>query len=311
MRDGVEPDSASEKGPHHLFILEARLGALANWIIGRPGFALSGAESLLALQRALLGRCLRLEEAERGLAGQVRGRRGGGTIRQVELERLRLSRDLHTGVGQLLAAIRLQVEMIETGPWLPPAREALARISRLAQDAMEQVRALSLRMHPPEWQRLTLEAALRQLWELSGIPQRFEGSLRIEPFPRQPSLELKILTYRAAQEAVSNIARHARATRVEASLETRGNHLALTIRDNGAGFDSAGLLSAPASLAAGIGLRSIREQAAALGGKLHVESGPKGTTLELLAPFSPNPPGNSRLKEKHAGIAANDRSSRG
>jgi two-component system NarL family sensor kinase len=186
----------------------------------------------------------------------------------------------------LLSAIRLQAEMgTQLGRPPGPARESLERISRLAQDAMEQVRALSLRLHPPEWQRLTLEAAIRELWELSGIPQRFESSLRIQAFARQPSLELKTLAYRAAQEALSNIARHAHATRVEASLETRGNRLALTIHDNGAGFDAAALLSAPPSLAAGIGLRSIREQAAALGGKLTVESGPNGTTLELLAPF--------------------------
>ena len=110
---------------------------------------------------------------------------------------------------------------------------------------MEQVRGLSLRLHPPEWQRLTIEAAIRQLWELSGIPQRFESSLRIQPLPRQPALESKILAYRAAQEGLSNVARHARATRVEASLETRGGSLAFTIHDNGAGFDAPGSFRLP------------------------------------------------------------------
>jgi signal transduction histidine kinase len=206
----------------------------------------------------------------------------------VELERQRLGRDLHTGVGQLLTAIRLQTESIEMQlPEAPPlVRQALQRISTLVRDALEQVRALSNRLHPPEWQRLTIGEALRQLWDLSGIPQKFDASLRIEPLPREPGLELKIVTYRAAQEAFSNLTQHAQATRVEASLETRGGSLVLTVRDNGAGFDAARLFAAPASLASGIGLRSIREQAAGLGGRIDIRSGPAGTTLEFSAPYS-------------------------
>jgi two-component system NarL family sensor kinase len=60
----------------------------------------------------------------------------------------------------------------------------------------------------------------------------------------------------------------------------------LTIQDDGVGFDVAGLLRGPASVASGIGLRSIREQAAALGGELEVESGPAGTKLVVSVPFS-------------------------
>ena len=114
MNHDVEPDSAPGTGDSTPFILDGRLGALVNWIVGRASSALGHGESLLALQRGLLGHYFLLEEAERRLSRQVRLRRGGGTIRQVELERLRLSRELHTGVGQLLAAIRLQVEMIGT-----------------------------------------------------------------------------------------------------------------------------------------------------------------------------------------------------
>jgi signal transduction histidine kinase len=254
----------------------------------RARFALVQGDSLLSLQHDLLLHYFRLECAERRLARLARrGEAGGRAAHQVELERQRLGRDLHTGVGQLLTAIRLQVDAVEMQlPDAPAAvRQALQRISTLAHDAQGQAHALSYRLHPPEWQRLTLEEALRQLWELSGIPQSFDASLRIEPLLREPGLELKILAYRAAQEAFSNLAQHARAKRVEASLETRAGQLVLTVRDNGGGFDVARLLSAPASLASGIGLRSIREQAAGLGGKVDIRSGPEGTTLELSAPF--------------------------
>jgi two-component system, NarL family, sensor kinase len=246
---------------------------------------------LLRLESSLLRHYLRLQLAERDLSSFARDRRRGigrGAVRQIDLERQRLGRELHTGVGQMLAAIRLQLEIVAAHLLDPPGlvQQALDRISTLANDALEQVRSVSARLHPPEWQRLTLADALHQLWDISGIPQRFEASLRIQPLPHEPDLEVKVLFYRAAQEALSNVTRHARAIRVEAALETRDDCAILTIRDDGVGFDVAGLLRGPASVASGIGLRSIREQAAALGGRSEIHSGPAGTTLVVSVPFS-------------------------
>lgn len=261
--------------------------------------ACKGFSELLHLQANLMRHNLRLQLAERDLWARAWQKKRGaphgsgrGAIRQIEWERQRLGRELHTGVGQLLAAIRLQLEIIASQSRQPPGPvgQALEGISTLANEALEQVRSISQRLHPPEWQRLTLEAALQQLWDISGIPQRFEASLRLEPLPREPNLDSKVLLYRGAQEALSNVARHAGATRVDAALEARGGLLVLTIRDNGVGFDAAGLFSSPPSVASGIGLRSVREQAAALGGKLEIESGPLGTKLEVSAPFSPMGP---------------------
>jgi two-component system NarL family sensor kinase len=204
------------------------------------------------------------------------------------MERQRLGRELHTGVGQGLAAIRLQLEVIAAELPSPPGgiRQALANISTLAADTMEQVRGIARRLHPPEWQRLTLESAISQLWEISGVPQRFEASLRIDPLPWEPQLEVKILIYRGLQEALSNLVRHSEATRIAVALEVHDGRLVLSIRDNGVGFDSAALFSAPASVASGIGLRSIRETAHELGGRLEVESGSDGTKLVVsVAPF--------------------------
>ncbi len=247
--------------------------------------------SLMLVQGNLLRHYFRLQHAERNLSSRARQkRRGGGrlSIVQIERERQRLGRELHTGVGQMLAAIRLQLEVIGTQAPEPTAavRQALGRISTLANEALEQVRSVSRRLHPPEWQRLTLETALQQLWELSGIPERFGTSLNIMPLPHEPALEVKVLMYRAAQEALANLSRHARATHIDLTLELVEDRLVLTIRDNGVGFDVQGQFSAPASVAAGIGLRSIREQATSVGGKLIVESSNTGTKLEVSAPFA-------------------------
>jgi two-component system sensor histidine kinase UhpB len=248
------------------------------------------AGGLLNLQSSLVAHYFRLQSAERNLAHRTQATRpavGISAVRQIEKERERLGRDLHTGVGQLLVAIRLQLEVIATQLPSPPAgvQQALDRIGVLANDAGEQVRSLSRQLHPPEWQRLSLETAIRQLWESSGVPQRFEASLRIEPLPREPEQEAKVLVYRAAQEGLANLVRHAKASRAEMILETRGGRIVLSMQDNGVGFDVDRFLNAPANVTQGIGLRSIREQAASLGGALEIGSGPDGTRLELSLPL--------------------------
>ena len=257
----------------------------------RESDSVSETEGLLRIQISFLHHYIRLQAIERNLSRRARGRRRSGfsPIRQIELERQRLGTELHTSVGQLLSAIRLQLEVVasQLSSPAPMVQQALDRISTLAADALEQVRSISKRVHPPEWQRLTLEAAIQQLWDLSGIPQRFESRLRIDSLPGQPDLNAKVLIYRAAQEAVSNVIRHSRATRVEASLEAQGGKIVVRFQDNGVGFDAAQLFSAPPDLAGGIGLRTIREQAEALGGTLELESGPGGTKLEITAPFLP------------------------
>ena len=246
---------------------------------------------LLGVQNNLLRHFFQLQRAERILAartGHVRRSGGSAAIRQMELERQRLGRELHTGVGQQLAAIRMQLEII--GGQLPEPSimvlQALGRISTLAADALEQVRTISKRLHPPEWQRMPLETAIRQLWENSGIPERYESTLDLQPLPVEPPLEVKVLLYRTVQEVFSNVVRHARATRITIRLEAREANLVLTIQDDGVGFNVAKVMGGPPNISAGIGLRTIRDQSAAIGGKLEAESGSGGTKLVVTVPYN-------------------------
>jgi signal transduction histidine kinase len=238
----------------------------------------------------LEGRCvrsfIRLVDRERRLSEGDRRKRGNGgrkAIRQIEMERRRVGRELHTGVGQTLAAIRLQLEVIGSEMPLPPPRvmQALESISSLCISALDQVRSVSKKLHPPEWQRLSLEEAIRQLWDLSGIRERFEGELKIVPLPREPDPEVKALLYRAIQESLSNIVRHSKATRIDVELIPNNDRALLTVSDNGIGFDLAGLRAAPASVTAGIGLRSIQDLVTETRGNFDIESGPHGTKLVI------------------------------
>jgi len=256
-------------------------------IVERDG----GINELSDVERRLTVHFLQLLECERRLATSAQQQRGNGArlaVRQVELERQRLGRELHTGVGQLLAAIRLQLEVIAVELPNPAGKvgQALDSISTLAADTLEQVRAISRRLHPPEWQRLTLDSAIRQLWEVSGVPQRFQADLRIDAGLTDPDLDVKVLMYRGLQEALSNMVRHSNATRISVELGLRNGMLVLSVDDDGVGFDVNRLFSAPANVASGIGLRALRDTAQELGGKLEVESGRNGTKLVVsVTPF--------------------------
>jgi two-component system, NarL family, sensor kinase len=268
--------------------LKETSGQVLQQLKGAPA---SQVEDLLRVEVRLLQHYIRLEAAAQQLA-QSRERRAPrrtSAIRQIERERQRLSVELHTGVGQLLSGVRLQLEIVKAQLPAPgPAVEkALERIATLNAEALEQVRSLSQRLHPPAWQSLSLEAAIQQLWDLSGIPERFESHLRVEPLEPQPELESKVLIYRAAQEAVSNLIRHSRATRVEAALEAQAGQVVLRFADNGVGFDARDLLSSTPSLTSGMGLRTIREQAEALGGSFQITAGEGGTELEISVPLAP------------------------
>lgn len=245
--------------------------------------------ALLRLESNLLERTGRLQAAQSRLAARA-GRGGSGSgaklVEQLELERQRLGRELHTGVGQSLAAIKVNLELIETYLSEPtvPVRSALDHISDLNGAALQQVRTVSHRLHPPDWQRLSLAGALTQLWEISGIPQRFEATLKVDPLDPEPPHIDRVMFYRAAQEAMSNLVRHSNATCVDISLRRVGGHFILTVADNGGGFDPAQLTAGLPKPGAGIGLRSIREQVEGLGGGFAIRSGPGGTTLEVSLP---------------------------
>jgi two-component system, NarL family, sensor histidine kinase UhpB len=210
------------------------------------------------------------------------GRSTGSVIlRELERERSRIARELHAGAGQPLAGIKMNLDLLDDCfAALPPqGREALARLQTLAQQALEQVRAVSHSLHPPEWQHLTTAEALHNLITLSGLASRLDVRLNIEPLPEEPSHATKIAIYRCAQECISNIVRHSGATSLTIALAARGSTIELRIEDNGSGFDHV----IPGK---GIGLQALDEHARAMGGTCEVSSGPTGTAVVIRLPLT-------------------------
>lgn len=216
-------------------------------------------------------------------------RSGAAILSELERERTRIARELHAGAGQPLAGIKLHLEILdkctsaiqggEEAERANAARQTIGRLQTLAEQALSQVRAISHRLHPPEWQEMTLHQALRDLVEPSGLNGSLKLSLDLQPLPAEPSHGVKVQMYRCAQECISNITRHSGATEASISVAPRDGQIVLTVRDNGRGFDAS-------SKHAGIGLRAIAENAASMGGTSRIRSGAEGTIIVVSLPAS-------------------------
>ncbi len=194
-----------------------------------------------------------------------------------EVERRRLRRDVHDGVGPSLAAIRLQVETALT--LLPPGSPSgslLADVSLGLLEVGTEMRRITDDLRPPALERLGLTGAVAKLVDgLSSptlpidlvLPDRLPGLC--------PAVELAV--YRIAAEALTNAIRHSAATRVTVRLAAVGDEVVLTVTDNGTGMR-------PCAGRDGLGLRSMADRAAEVGGVCAVRGGRGGTTVTARLP---------------------------
>ncbi|HXJ40862.1 MAG TPA: histidine kinase, partial [Bryobacteraceae bacterium] len=165
-----------------------------------------------------------------GVAGlserSARLQHAAAVFQQVERERARVARELHAGAGQPLAGIKLNVEILQerAESMDDPARAALDRLVLLSEQALDQVRTLSHRMHPLAWQRRGLSVALRTLVRTSGVQQRFgTTNVEIADIYPEPGRAARAALYRCAQECISNAIRHSRASSFSIRLQPSGD----------------------------------------------------------------------------------------
>jgi signal transduction histidine kinase len=199
------------------------------------------------------------------------------TVRRVveaqESERRRLALELHDETGQALTSILLGVKAIRAATGPEEAERAESEVRALVVQALQDVRALAVELRPSALDDFGLGPALQRLAqtfaERSGIDAAVETNLE----SRLPS-EIETTLYRVVQEALTNVVKHAGATRVSIVVSGRDSIVAVTIDDDGAGFD-------PANVRAdALGLLGMRERLGLVGGTLTVESSPDaGTTL--------------------------------
>jgi len=248
-------------------------------------------ERLASLQSRVSRTYFRLVEADRGLRTRTKARPAGvGAIvaDSLEAERRRLGRELHTGVGQTIAGIHIHAGLIESSLPDPPepVRKSLDRILKLADMALEQVRGVSRGLYVPAWQALPIVDALRNLWDASGVPERFIATLDLHAPTVEPPLQVRRALFLAAQEGISNAIQHASARHVHLSLREFAGHIVLEVEDDGSG-----LRAAPdptqSHASSGIGLRAMRDLARELGGEFQMRNSPRGARLSIAFPLMP------------------------
>jgi signal transduction histidine kinase len=198
-------------------------------------------------------------------------------------ERNRLARDLHDSVVQKLFGVVLAAQSAETLFDRDPdsARGQLQKLGELTQDAIQELRSLIFQLRPAAVESEGLAEALVKHVQVLRRVHRQDIQLEVVGEPRlRPRIDDEV--FRIAQEALHNALRHAAAARLEVRLEEGERLLALTVRDDGRGFDP----GAAAHRSRRLGLTSMEERAAALGGALTIESAPgEGTTISLEVPL--------------------------
>jgi len=237
-----------------------------------------------------------------GVAEDITGRKyAGDALRQsaaelqalsrrlVELqesERRQLSRELHDRVGQNLTALRINLDILQTALAARGNGEARSRIddsAALLDSTMDTIENVLTELRPPMLDDHGLAAALdwhaRSFSTRTGIAVAVRGG---EPAVRPPP-PVQIALFRIAQEALNNVAKHARARRVEITLDHANGECVMSVQDDGIGFEGVEGTDKPKP---GLGMITMRERSQAVGGRFEVQAVPgHGTRLTVRVPY--------------------------
>jgi signal transduction histidine kinase len=200
-----------------------------------------------------------------------------------ENERRSLSRELHDEIGQTLTAIKIVLQTAQTCDGLPAARQHIGDSVALVDQVLQQVRQIALDLRPSILDHLGLVPALRWYFD----QQRRRSGLKIDFHhgnlsPGIPA-EIQTACYRIAQEAMTNVLRHAHAQKAIVELRELNGALEFSMKDDGVGFDVQQSKSR-----ASLGLVGMKERALIVGGSLDLTSQPTiGTTILARLPLAP------------------------
>ena len=214
-------------------------------------------------------------------------RASSSLLRAAETERQRIARELHDETGQVLTAIKLdlaELERLVAGN--PAGTEAARRATELAGRALQSIRATARGLRPAVLDDLGFVPALRTLAEEFAGTTGLAVDLQAAPLARGPAPDVQAAVYRVLQEALTNVARHAAARRVEIGVAAENGEVVLVVRDDGRGFDPEHA-TAPGDARAG--LAGMRERIVGAGGRFSITSAPgRGTRLEARLPLGEN-----------------------
>jgi signal transduction histidine kinase len=217
-------------------------------------------------------------------SGAVAGR----LIAVQEAERRRIARELHDSLGQYLAGLKLNVNLLRQ---LPKNAELWAEAEELLEQCIAEVRTLSYLLHPPMMDEAGLASAAQ--WYVEGFGQRSGLKVSLDSaddLERLPDL-VELVLFRALQEALTNVHRHSGASAVDVRILRDAEHVILEVKDNGSGIPRELLHNLnDGGSGAGVGLAGMRERVRELGGELRLESDLPGSLLRITIPVEEEDP---------------------
>lgn len=216
------------------------------------------------------------EEAARRLSGRI--------LTLQDDERRRIARELHDSLGQYLAALKMQLDILAASADKQP--DLIAECTGIVEQCLKETRTISHLLHPPLLDEAGFGSAAR--WYVDGFAQRsgIDVNLVLPPTFGRLRRDVEIAMFRVLQEALNNVHRHSESTRVEIRLSVEDRRVRMEIQDFGHGIPT-GILrqllnGGPKT---SVGVAGMRERARELGGWLQITSDSKGTLLTLSLPL--------------------------
>lgn len=204
-----------------------------------------------------------------------------------EDERQRVARELHDQTAQSLTSLLVRLRLLERARDPSEAQKHVRELRDLTAQSLEEVRRVALELRPKILDDLGLGEALAwRVDELNG-GQATHATLHISGIDQRLPRNIELVLYRVAQEALTNVARHAHAKNAGITLRREDHRVVLEIQDDGIGFDQG---SVEARSGRGLGLAGMRERLALVGGRLSIESSSgNGTQVDCIVPLESEP----------------------
>jgi PAS domain S-box-containing protein len=203
-------------------------------------------------------------------------------------EKRRIARELHDGVGQLLAAMSMNASRVvhEKSNLSSDAARCAEENANLIEQVSKDIRTMSYLLHPPLLDELGLPSALR--WYIEGFAKRSKIAASIElpaDLPRMPR-EHELCLFRIAQECLTNIHRHSGSSTALVRLAYTPREIQMEVRDAGRGFNQETQSKVAAGQSPGVGLRGMRERVKQFEGRFEIHSSAKGTGILVTLPLT-------------------------
>lgn len=199
-----------------------------------------------------------------------------------EGERVRISRELHDDTGQALTLLLIRLQLVENHSAEPAVKREIADLRGLVGETLDGVRRLAVHLGPGVLEDLGLRSAIEWLVDRVRLEAGLRVKLKIVGDCEDVPAEVGVAVFRVAQEALTNVVRHARAESVSVRLVAHADMLQLTIEDDGLGFSLEDARARPGS---SIGLFGMTERIALINGRIDIDSKPgHGTTVRATVP---------------------------